>query len=535
MSTWRDDGASRGSSPMAGMTLGVTVLFAVLLPLALAFFTGSISIPHNDAWAYSKITEHFAETGHIRLQGWNRSSLIGLVVILGPLGRSLIIQHVFVAILAAGSIVLTFALLRPMVGPRRAAAAAAIVAIWPGFGLLSTSYMADIPAFFACLASLRAGQLAIERSSLRWMGAALLLGMWGVSIREQALAAPVAVIVAGMIAAKDGERRRKILVLAATFIAAALEFELWRRGMANSDSGSYSLRLLSALKNALKVGLQVYFTLALFLAPAVFYRASRLAWRRIHLMTVLLLGPLIGAAAWLLSPRLILGNYLDPKGSYAAASIGQRTVLPHGVLLLLAAVALGSALVTPPVLLSAWHRLDPLLASYAGFLALGTLAEAALVQGVFARYLLPLLPAVLGILLSSREDDRRSRLPARSLAIAVFVFLAATTTALNANALSFDAARWRAAQSVQAQGAAANQIDAGLEWTGYHSLSPFEPGADANPGAYGWWMSHFPSSRECLIITSSAFPGLTTLAVPTYRTWALFGSSSLWVQQTNEC
>ena len=70
------------------------------MPLALAFLTGSIAIPHNDAWSHSRIAEGFARDGEIRMLGWNRTALVGQVVPLGPLAASIVAQQVFVAVLA---------------------------------------------------------------------------------------------------------------------------------------------------------------------------------------------------------------------------------------------------------------------------------------------------------------------------------------------------------------------------------------------------------------------------------------------------
>jgi hypothetical protein len=47
----------------------------VAWPVFLAVLTGSLAIPHNDAWAHSLIAQHFARSGSFELIGWNRSAL----------------------------------------------------------------------------------------------------------------------------------------------------------------------------------------------------------------------------------------------------------------------------------------------------------------------------------------------------------------------------------------------------------------------------------------------------------------------------
>ena len=57
-----------------------TLVIGVAGPLALAWKTGSIHIPHNDTWAFSRTAEIFARTGHIKLFNWNAMSLMGAIV-----------------------------------------------------------------------------------------------------------------------------------------------------------------------------------------------------------------------------------------------------------------------------------------------------------------------------------------------------------------------------------------------------------------------------------------------------------------------
>src|SRR5436305_13929403 len=89
LSTWRH------LLPLAGI-----LCLCVGWPMLLAVFTGSLAIPHNDAWAYSLIAEHYARSGSIQLVGWNRAALVGQIVVLGPLGGSIVVQNLFVAVLA---------------------------------------------------------------------------------------------------------------------------------------------------------------------------------------------------------------------------------------------------------------------------------------------------------------------------------------------------------------------------------------------------------------------------------------------------
>ena len=112
--------------------------------------------------------------------------------------------------------------------------------------------------------------------------------------------------------------------------------------------------------------------------------------------------------------------------------------------------------------------------------------------------------------------------------------LVATSTAITVNALAFDAARWQAASSLVARGVAATDIDAGIEWVGYHASEPAS-WSSAHADALRWYMRMFEHSRESYVVSASPLDGLLLVSTAQYRTYALAGSSKLWVYQVSPC
>jgi hypothetical protein len=157
--------------------LVAALVVGVVLPVCLAAAGGGLSIPHNDAWSYSRIAQTFARSGHIRLLGWNRSALFGQFLVLGPAARWLVVQQLLVALLAGAGLLACYDLLVPSVGRRRAAFAALLTAAWPGFGLLATSFMADVPAMAAMLGCLALGRRALRRGSPGLLVASVAAGL----------------------------------------------------------------------------------------------------------------------------------------------------------------------------------------------------------------------------------------------------------------------------------------------------------------------------------------------------------------------
>jgi hypothetical protein len=74
-----------------GITIGI--------PFALAVVTDSLAIPHNDAWAYSRIAQAFARGEGFHLVGWNRVFLLGQVALFGQ-SPSIAGQHATVGVVA---------------------------------------------------------------------------------------------------------------------------------------------------------------------------------------------------------------------------------------------------------------------------------------------------------------------------------------------------------------------------------------------------------------------------------------------------
>ena len=75
----------------------------------LARATGSLAIPHNDAWAYSRIAESYAAGQGLHLLSWNRVFLVGQIAVLGRTG-SIAGQHTGVSVLAVCGLAALFLL-----------------------------------------------------------------------------------------------------------------------------------------------------------------------------------------------------------------------------------------------------------------------------------------------------------------------------------------------------------------------------------------------------------------------------------------
>ncbi|GAA2004911.1 hypothetical protein [Catenulispora subtropica] len=533
------------------LPLGAALLLGVFLPLAYAALSGNLGIPHNDTWAFGRSAQEFARTGHLPMFNWNMMGLAGQVVLVWPVGASLAAQSVVVAGLAVAGLAACFDVLCGAFGPegrRRAAVGTLVVALWPGFALLSTSFMTDVPAFAAVAGTLALGRRALDGASGRWLAASCAVGLWGATVREQVLAAPAAVLAVALFRARyraDRERghRRPVFTVAqvlgaGVLILAALGvFELWRRGIPGGGAPDFTVRTVTAEFVAVAL-VQGLLTVALAVSPVVLAVVRPRAWgRRAWTAGAVTLGAGL-LAAW--DKGAFLGNYVGHDGAYSAATASGRPLLLGNVwwavLGWLACVS--AALLVGHVVQRVGERgwglgVRPEILLFAVVTVLGTVLEVGQGRDIYDRYLLPLAIPALVVLLTGPLPTSR-RFGAAALASAVSAGLVVVTGAtLVANAFAFDATVWRTATRLVDSGQAdAAHVEAGLVWDGYHSPAAMADHPDRSVGVdmFGA-LRYLPNHSPCFVVSPSsrAAAGWRLVSVQHYKTYGLAGDARVYV------
>lgn len=517
--------------------LVVVIGLAVGVPAALAALSGNIAIPHNDAWAYSLITERFGRTGSITLVGWNRAFTVGQAVLLGPLGRSIVAQQLLVVVLAASALAVTFLLLRTSLSIQRALFGTAVVGAFPGFGLLATSFMGDVPAYCAIVATLLVGAAAIRRRSFTGLLIAAAVGIWGFTVREQAIVAPACVVISAFFAWTDRASRTKLFALAVATFVGVVALELWRHSLAQGDAPAVGLH---AGRSEVYICLSAFFTLGMLVLPASIGTCRPSSWSTAARWTAGLTG-LVGAITVARHHVLLLGNYLDIHGAYSTVLPGTRIVLPHAVWRALELAAWVGGVLLAGALIDRARRLDLAIGLFGLFTTLGIAFEALVGQATFDRYLLPLVPVALIVVLGVSHPEAIPRWRVLA-ATGSLIALSTTSLVVTANGLAFDAARWSAAQTVVSRGVKAQVIDAGLEWVGYHYRGGVVPAVQnrarnkQRAGLPWYTQSLFPAAPECYVLTSSPDRDLGRVVQSfKYATYLAFGHSRLLLHDTRRC
>jgi hypothetical protein len=510
----------------------VIAALGVVVPWMVAAITGNLAIPHNDSWSYSRSAEIFARSGSIHLMAWGNMTLIGQIVLVGPLGTSISTQQTVVAVLAVVVLYCVYTLVSEALDTRRAAFATALTAIWPGFGLLATSFMTDIPALAGTFGALALGRVALRCDSRRLFYFSLVVAFWATSVREQALAAPFVVVVYGLLTAdrRTHLKRRELIEATVVFVVLLLPFVYWRSHLPNADNPHMVLTPARYWPLLRVLAPEIWFSLAYGLSPAVLLTVRPQRWGPGAWVMAVLIAAL---AVHLLSTGggFILGNYMSPWGEYQPVIGGLREEFGGRLPEVFNCVAAVSGVLMAGTVVERWRRVDPVLGVFTLFTGVATVLVAAGGLLAFDRYLVAMIPGLLAIILA--EPIRSNVLPngiqhrverlTRGIAVpgcvAAFGFVAVISGLMICNAFGFDIARWHAGEQIASStGLPRDRIDAGLEWRG--TYAPQTLASVLTPCAE-------------LLASSVTEPHYTFVHSFSYKTFLLSGHSELYEYNTH--
>ena len=518
--------------------LPVLVFVGVVIPFAIAVVSGSLEIPHNDDFSYRRVAVGLYETGRVELTGWAAMSLVGHVISSQPFlllsGGSPWSLSVMTALFAVVGLVASYVLVRPTLPAGRAVLAVLTVIVFPGFMLNTWTFMTDVPAYAAEIVCLVLGVPALrdrEPHRSRWLVASLAVGVFGFSIREFALAAPAAVILAGLVT--HGRRRIYVAAGIGLVVACGIVYVVATQFPGHSVLDLAPLSPLNVLATQ-----KAFATVALGLSPVLVISAGwwlRRAPPSAPLLGgfagVLVYGSAVTAVASGNVPPMLVGNLFEQVGALGLGVMaGQRPDLfPDPVWQAVDVIALCSAILLFALLgailgtairrgelrhpFKAFGRLDPwtrLLLSFAALYGAGVTVYG-LSFVMFDRYLWPVvLPLGALLLARPRWADRTDHVDAeyRRPGIATVVgagllgALSVSTLALLLNSTAFDAARWREGEATVQRGFARATVDAGFEWVGLHATGIAELKATQDQGGM-WYSAVWPGQTTCALVSSS--------------------------------
>jgi hypothetical protein len=522
--------AARGLTRRDLVLLAALIAVAVVIPLALFIATGAIDIAHNDDFSYRRAALGLYSNGEIQLTGWGVMTLVGQLLFVQPFlwvsaGASASLG-VSTAVLAVVTIAAGFVLARQLLPLGLATLAVLELVVFPGFLINTTSFMTDIPTLAGELLCLLFGVLALQNPRRRfwYLAAALIAGCFAFSVRQTAIAAPVAVVVSVVIA--DPARWKRYAAAAAGAIAVCAAIFVITTNLPGQGSERFEPLSSAHVKGAMDLAA----TLALVLLPALLVAIS--SWGRLWRIRYALAGGALAALIYReplrqlvttqVVPNVIVGNLFEQSGALGQAVLaGDRPVLFEQQAWSLISIAALIAVVTAGAVLgaavgyairggptAAGRRIIAFGGSPAGMLAIfatiygAGITVVSLVGITFDRYAWPLVIPLSVLLLIRPPSDQRTH---RSVVISagfLLTCLGFISLAVMLNSIAYDTARWEAGQVSVRRGLPPDAIDAGLEWMGLNVPGPALLYPLPVRGEV-WYVGSFPRFRGCAFVASS--------------------------------
>jgi len=143
------------------------------------------------------------------------------------------------------------------------------------------------------------------------------------------------------------------------------------------------------------------------------------------------------------------------------------------------------------------------------------------------RYLLPLLPVAVVLLLWALRDVRLS-LPLAWTAISVYALFAVAGTR---DFLVFQDATWDMANEALEMGVPITELDAGASWDGYYLYEySIRNGIDQQTPHGPWWTDLFgPATTSRFVVSTQELPHYEVVSTTTYSSWLDGGSREMFL------
>ncbi|MGD0742006.1 MAG: glycosyltransferase family 39 protein [Acidimicrobiales bacterium] len=500
------------------IALALLICLGTGLPLALSAGSGALGVPQNDDWAFRRIAGEFFRSHHIVLIGWGQMTLVGQVLSVQPLlalsNGSGWAYGVYGAMSGGAALAATYCAARRFVPTGRALLAGLLVALAPGFLATEPTFMTDVPALAATMACLAVGLYALDRTGRShwvWLSVAMAVGVFGFSVRQMCLAAPLAVLLVALWRRPD--QWRWLFVIGAVTGAACLGTDLWFSHLPGPhEPNTFAITWTTELET-LKLGAD----LAMAVLPAVIWVLMRAEQRIVRALPPLLAVAVVALTLAGFNPGSVLaGNLVSQQGVTGSQVLaGTRPTLFSGTVwsaiqwsalasvVSVAALVLTQRRATRSVrgVVSWFARPEGVLGAFLVIAGGGLLVFTA--AGAFDRYCWPLVgPFAILVVMAARSRPAHSLRLAMIGLISLSAVLGAGELILAANSDAFDAARWQAGQSLTRLGIPARAVDAGYEWLGYHQSGPISPGSPPGATQYVWYEWIF-DAPVCGVVSSS--------------------------------
>ena len=518
-----DDSVRQGA---LGADLVACVVISLLYVAASATVGLHGEFPLSDDWTYARTTQHLLETGHLERSTWTWVPMITHAVVgwlfsweFGFSFETLRLSGVFmgwVGVLGA------YVLCRQM-GTRIPAAllGAAVMGLNPMHFNLSHTFMMDVPFAAIMTWSLTLLCRGLRNRSWVWISLGTLLAESAVLSRQPGLAIPIALVIV-IVAIQPRSARHLLAAGAITAVTVFTHFALPSLIYGPRDSGTmfgFSFLKMSVQDRAVAWHLGTnsvaqFSYLGAFLAPVVLPLVpSRNSLVRL-LGGSLVLTILSAVAIQKYGLGMPLGRNLIYDFGVGPATLHGNEHLPQAgagfwwILTLLGLFTCFVAIGT--LMIAAWERRHQIRRRPDGLLLL--LVPAIYLPPLltrspcFDRYLLPILPPLVALLLLLIRSSRRVFFPGRVLGIAVLALMGVFAIAGTRDYLEHHRCRWRVLNELTERGIDPTEIHGGFEFISTHARN--------NSMAYNW---HEMRGERFVVSLAKSLEGYRAISSSSYQ------------------
>lgn len=495
----RDREPVAGSRALYGDSSRDGVWCALLVTAAILLARPFAEMGFIDDWAYVKVVQEFARTGHIVYNGWE-TAMLGWLIPWGALfvkllGFSFTATRLSMLPLVAASVLLFHGSLRRFGASRwNAVLGTLTLGLSPLFFPLAATFMTDVPGLFCILLCLylcqRALQTSDDRAAVAWLIAATATNLLGGTVRQIVWLGALVMVPSTVWLMR--RRRYAVpvgLALWVTSVATVLACVHWftqqpyvlpekiYQGRPTPHMLAHGATEL--LKSALCLALVMT---PLFVAWAAYVRKlARGAWVRCGIVLIVLAGAaVIFERHGTLDQRVMpwIGHIIGTQSIFRSTGemLGQRPVtlsLPVRAALSFGVIGLILVFAEFAVELR-WSRahgpmqdalslLVPFTLSYVLFLV-----PRAIYSFIYDRYLLGVMPAAIILMVLLYQRHVAERLP-RVCALLVAVFGLYTMAATH-DWFALNRARVAAVKEIEASGVPATSIQGGFDYDGWTQI-----------------------------------------------------------------
>lgn len=466
----------------------------ILAFLTLVVLIGPVhEFPQADDWDYARTAQALLDTGTLQRSEYSQATvvlhaLVGAVVI-KLAGFSFTALHLSTLAFALVALLALYALLRELdFDPALSVLGALALMVVPDFVSLGFSFMTDVPALAWIMLALLFYVRGLKRQAARHATLASVFAACAFLVRQTGIILPLAF---ALVTLWNMPRARWSTWLVAgcalpgavvaLYVLAPGQESLTNWGTQNVTLGMTLAQLRDPawwgvyLRRAVQSGLWFGFyllPLSVVLIPQVprVIRALRVGapWRvlafALAAVVMLIVAARLGSSGeWF---PYFMRSGMRPYLSYIAGDRGalRGELLPAPIFASFTLMALAGGLGL--VGLAVWRIGRPLsLACKFSTVTTALLALATVFFGVwYERYLLPLFPGVIMLVLAAARRWRVAPLPA----VPGILLLGVCSWGLMQDYWSWNEARWRVGGELLAQGVAADKIDGGYEWDAWY-------------------------------------------------------------------